>query len=202
MASSMSDFRGFENTDLLACIPHLRAFAIFLTRNRDSANDLVQDTMVRALGAAQQFQSGTNLKAWLFTILRNQHCTALRKNRMHVLSIDDPAAREPSVPASQDASLEFSDFRRAFWQLSQDHREALILVGASGLSYDEAAVICGCPRGTVKSRVSRARSELTKILANGSFTDMRRDTPAMAGYAGHLLNGVSAAHAHAASARA
>jgi RNA polymerase sigma-70 factor, ECF subfamily len=173
--------------DLLACVPHLRAFAWFLARNRERADDLVQDTIVRALGAAQQFRVGTNLKGWMFTILRNLHYNEVRKNRIQTQSLDDPLAYEPAVLPSQIASLEFGDFRRAFWQLADDRREVLILVGASGLSYEEAAKVCNCPKGTVKSRVSRARRELLQILEDGLLADRRRDSPAMAGHVGDLL---------------
>jgi RNA polymerase sigma-70 factor (ECF subfamily) len=175
--------------DLLACVPHLRAFAWFLARNRDRADDLVQDTIVRALTAAQQFRAGSNLKAWMFTILRNLYYNEMRKNRIQTQSLDDPLAYEPAVLPSQVASLEFGDFRRAFWQLADDRREALILIGASGLSYEEAAKVCDCPKGTVKSRVSRARRELLQILEDGLLADRRRDSPAMAGYIGGLLDG-------------
>jgi len=167
--------------DLVACIPHLRAFARFLTGNRERADDLVQDTIVRALTAAHQFQPGTNLKAWMFTILRNLHYNELRKNRVRVQSLDDASAYEPAILPSQEASLEFGDFRRAFWQLGDDQREVLILVGASGLSYEEAAKVCDCPTGTIKSRVSRARRELMRMLQEGTLTGKRRDTPAVAG---------------------
>ena len=179
--------------DLLACIPHLRAFAWFLARNRERADDLVQDTIVRALGAAHRFQAGTNLKAWMFTILRNLHYSELRKTRMQIQSLDDPLAYEPTVLPSQIASLEFGDFRRAFWQLADDRREALILIGASGLSYEEAAKVCECPKGTIKSRVSRARRELLQILEDGLLAHRRRDTPALSGYIGGLLGGRRAA---------
>ena len=175
--------------DLLACVPHVRAFAWFLARNRERADDLVQDTIVRALGAAHRFQAGTNLKAWMFTILRNLHYNEVRKNRVQVQSLDDPLAYEPAVLPTQMASLEFGDFRRAFWQLADDQREALILVGASGLSYEEAAKVCECPKGTIKSRVSRARRELLQILEDGLLADKRRDSPAMVGYVGGLLDG-------------
>lgn len=178
--------------DLLACVPHLRAFAWFLARNRERADELVQDTIVRALGAAHRFQAGTNLKAWMFTILRNLHYNEVRKNRVQVQSLDDPLACEPAVLPSQMASLEFGDFRRAFWQLADDQREALILVGASGLSYEEAAKVCECPKGTIKSRVSRARRELLQILEDGLLADKRRDSPAMAGYVGDLLGSTRA----------
>jgi RNA polymerase sigma-70 factor (ECF subfamily) len=177
----------FGEKDLLACVPHLRAFAWFLARNRERADDLVQDTIVRALAAATQFQAGTNLKGWMFTILRNQHYNEVRKNRIQTQSLDDPLAYEPAVLPSQVASLEFGDFRRAFWQLTDDRREALILIGASGLSYEEAAKVCDCPKGTIKSRVSRARRELLQILEDGLLADRRRDSPPMAGYVGGLL---------------
>jgi RNA polymerase sigma-70 factor, ECF subfamily len=179
--------------DLLACVPHLRTFAWFLARNRERADDLVQDTIVRALGAAHRFQAGTNLKAWMFTILRNLHYNGLRKNRVQIQSLDDPLAYEPTVLPSQIASLEFGDFRRAFWQLADDRREALMLIGASGLSYEEAAKVCECPKGTVKSRVSRARRELLQILEDGLLAHRRRDSPAMAGYVGGMLEGMRSA---------
>ena len=179
--------------ELLACVPHLRAFAWFLARNRERADDLVQDAIVRALGAAHRFQPGTNLKAWMFTILRNLHYNELRKNRVQIQSLDDPLTYQPAVLPTQVASLEFGDFRRAFWQLADNQREALILVGASGLSYEEAAKVCDCPQGTVKSRVSRARRELLQTLEDGLLADRRRDSPAMAGYVGGLLDGRSSA---------
>jgi RNA polymerase sigma-70 factor, ECF subfamily len=173
--------------DLLAVLPHLRAFARSLVRNYDRADDLVHDTVVRALNAAHRFEPGTNLKGWMFTILRNQFYNDLRQNKP-LLSLDMPMMAEPSVPAAQESHLELDDFRRAFWQLSDDKREVLILVGASGLSYEEAAEICGCAEGTIKSRVSRARLELRNILDAGSFGSLRRDTPALAGWFGNLLD--------------
>ena len=166
----------FRQEDLLACIPHLRAYARFLTGNRERADDLVQDALVRALTAAHQFQAGTNLKAWIFTILRNLFYNEIRKNRLKVQSIDDIPGEGPATPPTQDANLEFADFRRAFWQLGQSQREVLIMVGASGLSYEEAAAICGCAVGTIKSRVSRARRELLKILQEGNLTYKRGDS--------------------------
>ena len=162
-----------ENHDLIACVPHLRAFARFLTGNRERADDLVQDTVVRALTAAHQFQPGTNLKAWMFTILRNQHYNDLRKNRIRLQSLDDPSIGEAAAAPTQEAHLEFGDFRRAFWQLGEDQREVLILVGASGLSYEEAARVCRCPTGTIKSRVSRARRELLKTMRDGPAVSRR-----------------------------
>jgi len=187
MTTTTYENSNVAEADLVACIPHLRAFAWFLARNRDRADDLVQEAIVRALTAAHQFRAGTNLKAWMFTILRNLHYNEARKNRFVVQSLDDPLAYEPAVLPSQLASLEFGDFRRAFWQLSDDRREALILIGANGLSYEEAAKVCDCPKGTMKSRVSRARTELLRILEDGLLADKRRDTPSIAGFIGDAL---------------
>ncbi len=177
-------------SELISCVPHLRAFAWFLARNRDRADDLVQDTIVRALSEAHRFQAGTNLKAWTFTILRNLHYGERRKSCIRLQPLDDPLAYQASMLPSQLANLEFGDFRRAFWQLGDDRREALILIGASGLSYEEAAKVCGCATGTIKSRVSRARRELLRILEDGLLADKRRDTRAMASYIGDLLDGM------------
>jgi RNA polymerase sigma-70 factor (ECF subfamily) len=124
----------------------------------------------------------------MFTILRNLYYNEVRKNRFQIQSLDDPLAYEPAVLPSQVASLEFGDFRRAFWQLGHIGREALILVGASGLSYEEAAKVCDCAKGTIKSRVSRARRELLRLLEDDLLADERRDTPALAGYIGGMLD--------------
>jgi len=177
MVPEATHSRNVGDHDLIACVPHLRAFARFLTGNRERADDLVQDTVVRALTASHQFQRGTNLKAWMFTILRNQHYNDVRKTRIRLQSLDDSSIDEPAAPATQEARLEFGDFRRAFWQLAENQREVLILIGASGLSYEEAAKICNCPTGTIKSRVSRARRELLKTLRDGPLVS-RRDEDA------------------------
>ncbi|MDD3445725.1 MAG: sigma-70 family RNA polymerase sigma factor [Zavarzinia sp.] len=150
--------------EVIAVMPHLRAFARFLTGNRERADDLVQDAVVRALTAAHQFQPGTNFKAWMFTILRNLFYNEGRKARMKMDPLDEAAANQHAAGPTQDAGLEFDDFRRAFWRLTEEQREVLILVGASGVSYEEAAEICGCAVGTIKSRVSRARAQLSRIL--------------------------------------
>ena len=166
---------------LLDVLPHLRAFARSLTRNRDQADDLVNDAIVRAISASQQFTPGTNFKAWIFTILRNLFYNEGRKRHSKFTSIDDLTVNEPSISASQEASLEFCDFRRAFWQLNADQREVLILVGASGLSYEEAAAVCGCRVGTIKSRVSRARSDLKRMLDDGTLATIRSDIKPVSG---------------------
>ena len=145
---------------LVESIPHLRAFARSLTRNREQADDLVHDAAVRALTAESQFSPGTNFKAWIFTILRNLYYNRWREQRVRSAILEDPALAGERLGPPQEAALKVRDFKRAFWQLGQDQREALILVGASGMSYEEAAAICHCPVGTVKSRVSRARQQL------------------------------------------
>jgi RNA polymerase sigma-70 factor, ECF subfamily len=165
---------------LVDCIPHLRAFARSLTRNRDRADDLVHDAAVRALAAADQFTPGTNFKAWIFTILRNLYYNEGRKDHSRNVPFDEATVTEHAIPATQEAALEFCDFRRAFWQLGEDHREVLMLVGASGLSYEEAAEICGCAIGTIKSRVSRARQELTKLLSEDTLMVSRSASPPLA----------------------
>ena len=157
------------HTALLDCMPHLRAFARSLTRNGDRADDLVQDAAIRALGAAHQFALGTNFKAWMFTILRNCHYSEIRKRHWLNVPFDQAPIASQAIPATQHAALEFCDFRRAFSLLADSHREVLTLVGASGLSYEEVANVCDCAVGTVKSRVSRAREELTRLLSDNTL---------------------------------
>ena len=164
---------------LVECIPHLRAFARSLTRDRELADDLVHDAAVRALAAAHQFCPGTNFKAWIFTILRNLYYNEGRRDRSKNVPFEEATVVEHSIPATQEIALEFSDFKRAFWRLGEDHREVLILVGASGLSYEEAAEVCSCAVGTIKSRVSRARQELTRLLS-GDVPPNRAASPAAA----------------------
>ncbi len=150
---------------LLGVVPELRAFAHSLARNADAAHDLVQDTMVRAWGARKRFQANTNIRAWTFSILRNRHRTLwARNNRLVEWGAD--AEDRLRIPAHQEAPLELADLHRAMQQLPIQQREALVLVGAGGLSHEEAAEICGCAVGTIKSRVSRARQALTDMLGD------------------------------------
>lgn len=144
----------------------MRAFARFLVKDRDRADDLVQDAIVRVLSAAEQFEPGTNFKAWAFTILRNLYYNELRRNGRFVDKGEDVEVAEifTAVKGDQDSTLDFRDFFRAFWQLDESQREVLMLVGASGLSYEDASKICGCKVGTIKSRVSRARQQLKSQL--------------------------------------
>ena len=150
--------------DILASVPSLRAFAISLSGNGDRADDLVQETLLRALANIDLFQPGSNLPAWLFTILRNLFRSDYRKRRREVEDADGSYAKTLKTQPAQSAHLEFEEFRAALDKLPQDQREALILVGASGFSYEDAAAICGCAVGTIKSRVNRARSKLSALL--------------------------------------
>jgi RNA polymerase sigma-70 factor (ECF subfamily) len=150
--------------EMVAAIPRLRAFAVSLCGNPDRADDLVQETLAKALLNIKSFSVGTNLLAWLFTILRNAYYSEFRKRRREVADIDGSLSGALVSKPDQDDHMEFLDFREALQKLSPDQREALILIGASGLSYEEAADICKCAVGTMKSRVSRARSRLAELL--------------------------------------
>ncbi len=155
-------------TELLAAIPRLRAFALSLSGNTDRADDLVQQTLVKAWGSMASFEPGSNMPAWLYTILRNEFYSEFRRRRHEVSDSDGIfAARLASYPA-QHGHMDFQDFQTALFKLADDHREALILIGASGLSYQEAADICGCAVGTMKSRVHRARARLAELLTVGT----------------------------------
>jgi RNA polymerase sigma-70 factor (ECF subfamily) len=127
----------------------MRAFAMSLTGNVDQADDLVQEAMVRGLAHINQFQPGTNIQAWLFTILRNQFHTGFRKRRREVEDPDGGIAARLAVPPEQDVHLDMEDLKAALAQLPIDQREALLLVGAQGFSYEEAAAICGARIGTM-----------------------------------------------------
>lgn len=151
--------------DLVAAIPNMRAFAISLCGNRDRADDLVQEALVKAWNHLDSFQVGTNLKAWLFTILRNAYFSELRKTKREVADSEGLIAARVAVPAEQHAHLDLKDLSNALAQLPVDQREALILVGAEGFSYEDAASISGCAVGTVKSRVNRARVKLAELMA-------------------------------------
>lgn len=159
--------------ELVAFIPSLRAFAVSLSGNRSTADDLVQETLVKAWSKLDSFRPGTNLRAWLFRILRNTYYSELRKRRTEVSHANGIPAEELICKAGQPFHVELQEFSEALNTLPPERREALVLVGAVGLSYNEAAEICGCEPGTVKSRVSRARAELAGILHFG-----QKDEPA------------------------
>jgi RNA polymerase sigma-70 factor (ECF subfamily) len=160
---------------LLAEIPSLRAFALSLSGSADRADDLVQDTLVKAWANFGSFEQGTNMRAWLFTIMRNTFFSQYRKSRREVQDVDgEAAARLVAIP-DQLAHLDLDDFRRQLARLPADQREALILIGASGFSYEEAAEICNCAIGTIKSRVNRARRRLLEMLSLHSTEDFAAD---------------------------
>lgn len=162
--------------ELLASLPSLRAFAISLIGQHDRADDLVQDTIMKAWAKQESFEMGTNMKAWLFTILRNEFYTQMRKRGREVQDTDGVFSEQLAVHPSQYGALDLQDFRAALEQLPDDQREAIILIGASGFAYEEAAEICGCAVGTIKSRVSRARVRLQEILQiQGDATDYGPD---------------------------
>ncbi|MGE3643769.1 MAG: sigma-70 family RNA polymerase sigma factor [Beijerinckiaceae bacterium] len=155
---------GSFKDDMLALVPDLRGFAYSLSGNFHRADDLVQETLVKAWSHQDSFSMGTNMRAWLFTILRNEFYSLMRKRRREVEDADGVFASQLTAPAAQESSIEMEEMRVALAQLPDDQREALILVGASGLSYEEAAEICGTAVGTIKSRVSRARNKLVTLL--------------------------------------
>src|SRR6202163_4932922 len=142
---------------VLAAVPSLRAFGISLCGNVDRADDLVQETLLGALANIHSFQPGTNMPAWLFTILRNLFRSEYRKRRREVEDADGSYADTLKTQPEQTSHVEFKEFTTALNKLPEDQREALILIGASCYSYEEAAEICVCAVGTIKSRVNRAR---------------------------------------------
>ncbi len=149
---------------LTGLLPNLRAFAIGLSRNVATADDLVQETILKAWSNMDKFDPATNLEAWLFTILRNTYYSALRKTRREVQDSDGAFAATLYEKPAHDGRLAYGDFQRAFDQLSAEHREVLLLVGALGYSCEEAAMTMGVATGTVKSRASRARKRLAELM--------------------------------------
>ena len=174
MAQSHGVRAGPDDTwreDVVALIPALRAFAWSLSHNSADADDLVQETLTKAWTHRAKFEMCTNLRAWLFTILRNTYYTAVVKKRREVADEDGKHAATLSAAPTQDWSVAVRSLRTALQQLPHEHREALVLVGAAGMTYEEAAEICGCALGTIKSRVNRARARLLKIMDAGEVED-------------------------------
>lgn len=162
--------------ELLATLPSLRAFAISLAGKADQADDLVQDTIMKAWGNQAKFEAGTNMKAWLFTILRNGFYSQMRKRGREVQDSDGAFTERMSSHPEQHGALDMQDFKHALEQLPDDQREAIILIGASGFSYEEAAEVCDCAVGTVKSRVNRARARLQELLGISGHGDYGPDS--------------------------
>jgi len=160
-------------TELAAVIPHLRAFGRSISGSRDLADDLVQETLMKAWAARLRFQAGTNMRAWTFIILRNLYLSQMRRARFKGEWDDLVADRLLAAPASQDRHVELGDMQRALLHLPQPQREALILVGAGGFAYEEAAEICGVAVGTIKSRVARGRVALETLMNDNSLPSRR-----------------------------
>jgi RNA polymerase sigma-70 factor (ECF subfamily) len=161
---------------MLGVVPSLRAFAMSLSGNVDRADDLVQETLLRAIANIDSFEPGSNMSAWLFTILRNLFRSEYRKRRREVEDGEGRYADSLKSHPEQPGRIEFEELKVALAELPQDQREALILVGASGFSYEEAAAICCCAVGTIKSRVNRARRRLADRLAiDGTDDDFGPD---------------------------
>jgi RNA polymerase sigma-70 factor (ECF subfamily) len=165
------DFRG----SLIKELPSLRAFAVSLCGSMSTADDLVQDTLLKAWSNSDKFAAGTNLRAWLFTILRNTYFSLYRKRSREVQDSEGTYAQRLAVHGAQDGHVDLADFRKALALLPEEQREALIMIGASGLSYEEAAAICGVALGTIKSRVNRARTRLAQLLGIESVDDIGPD---------------------------
>ena len=157
---------------LIREIPNLRAFAASLSGSMQLADDLVQDTLLKAWGNSDKFEPGTSLRAWLFTILRNTYYSLYRKRGREVQDSEGTYAERMATHGNQESHLDLADFRKALAKLPEEQREVLIMVGATGLSYEEAAEICGVAIGTIKSRVNRARTKLAELLSIGSVDDL------------------------------
>lgn len=161
--------------ELARVIPHLRAFGRSLSGNRDLADDLVQETLLKAWAARRRFQAGTNMRAWTFIILRNLFLSQMRRARFKGEWDDITASKILAAPASQERHVDLGDLQRALLHLPQPQREALILVGAGGFAYEEAAEICGCAVGTIKSRVARGRVALEQLMVGGKLPSRRQE---------------------------
>lgn len=169
--SQKADFK----RELTEVVPHLRAFARGLCGRPDMADDLVQETLLKAWAAQDRFEPGTSMRAWTFVILRNAYLTDMRRNRFRGDYDQGVAERILTAPAGQEEPIHLSDMHRALLTLAPERREALLLVGAGGFSYIEAANICGCAVGTIKSRVGRARATLNAMLADGDIPQRSLD---------------------------
>ncbi len=174
---SADDKRAFKR-ELTEVVPHLRAFARGLCGRPDMADDLVQEALLKAWAAQERFEPGTSMRAWTFVILRNAYLTDMRRNRFRGEYDETVAERILTAPAGQEEPLHLSDLHRALLTLPPERREALLLVGAGGFSYEEAANICGCAVGTIKSRVGRARAALSSMMEDGDIPDRSLTDPA------------------------
>ena len=176
--------RSFRD-DLIAEIPGLRAFAVSLCGSVTMADDLVQEALLRAWSNSSKFQMGTSLRAWLFTILRNTYYSQYRKRSREVQDSDGVYSRGIAVEGDQESHLDLVDFRKALAKLPAEQREVLMMVGASGLSYEEAAAICDVEIGTIKSRLSRARTRLSELLGLNERRESQLDRELVAASGPH-----------------
>jgi RNA polymerase sigma-70 factor (ECF subfamily) len=172
---------------MLAAVPDMRAFALSLCRQRDRVDDLVQEALLRAIANIHSFRPGTNMTAWLFTILRNNFLNEYRKSRREVADTDDYFVGTMTSQPEQDGHVQLDEFRDALAKLPHDQREAVILVGGAGLSYEEAARICHCAVGTIKSRAFRARARLAELMSIDSPQDLGPDRAIQAALSGGNL---------------
>lgn len=174
---SPEDQRAFKR-ELTEVVPHLRAFARGLCGRPDMADDLVQEALLKAWAAQRRYEPGTSMRAWTFVILRNVYLTDMRRNRFRGEYDEATAERILTAPAGQEDPIHLSDLHRALLTLPPERREALLLIGAGGFSYEEAAKICGCAIGTIKSRVGRARATLSNMIEQGDIPDRSTNDPA------------------------
>jgi len=151
---------------LVSTLPAMRAYSMLLTRNRSAADDLVRDAAERILGRAEQFQTGTNFKAWAFTILRHRHIDGIRRaKRANLTDLGaEPDSVLPPTPPNQEDRLVLKELLSSIDDLASEQREVLLLIVAQGMAYEEAANVVGCPVGTIRSRLSRARRALEAAM--------------------------------------
>jgi len=173
---SAEDKKAFKR-ELTEVVPHLRAFARGLCGRPDMADDLVQEALLKAWAAQERFEPGTSMRAWTFVILRNAYLTDMRRNRFRGEYDEGVAERILTAPAGQEEPIHLSDLHRALLTLPAERREALLLVGAGGFSYEEAADICGCAVGTIKSRVGRARATIASMIEEGKVPERALEDP-------------------------
>jgi len=165
----------FLRDEIVAFIPALRAFARTLTRNGFDSDDLVQETIIKGIANAHRFEPGTNLKSWLFTIMRNSFYTTAKRASREQPGSSDCISTAPAVMPGQEWSIRGLELRRALESLPDEQREVLILIGVLGTSYEDAAGICGCAVGTIKSRLNRARHRMLEHLEAEAVSDLLDD---------------------------
>lgn len=180
MASAVQARSSGEHSELVSLLPALRAFARTFHRHPSDADDLVQETLTKAIRHADKFTPGTNMKSWLFTIMRNECYSAARTMKRRIAGAPLPIEVTITGTHSQEWAVRASEMAKAIDALPPTQREAIVLVGMLGFSYDEAADICGCAIGTIKSRLNRARAHLAEHFAEEGTADVK-------GFSEHVL---------------